>query len=206
MKQMCVRTAVALAAALTVAAPAAAQGLPVALSADETAWHLRVGLNVAALACREDEAAEIVAGYNAMLAIDRAPLAAALAGVEANYRARYGAAWQARDDADMTRLYNFYATPTAHVAFCATARVLVAQVATVEPGQFYAFARSALPQLEQAFAAPAWQPPAYAVAANARVPLAPGRPDDEAAPPPRDAPEADDAAAPPRRAFDNEER
>jgi hypothetical protein len=181
------RTAAAIVAALIVAAPAAAQSSGLAspdLSADEVAWHVRAGLNVAALACRDTDTATMVAQYNSMLAVNQAPLAAALAGVESGYRARFGAAWQARDDDDMTRLYNHFATPQAHDAFCAAARDLLRDSETVAPGEFYAFARYALPQLEQAFApAPVERPsftlaasddtPRAALATNARVPLAP---------------------------------
>jgi hypothetical protein len=185
----CMRTAAAIVAALIVAAPAAAQSWEPAqpgLSSDEVAWHVRAGLNVAALACRDADAATMVAQYNAMLATDSAPLATARAGVESGYRARFGAAWQARDDDDMTRLYNHFAAPEAHDVFCATARELLRDSETVGPGEFYAFTRYALPQLEQAFA-PAPQfvaQPAYTLAAsddmprvgfatNARVPLVP---------------------------------
>jgi hypothetical protein len=187
------RTAAAIVAALIVAAPAAAQTGALVweparpeLSPDEVAWHVRAGLNVAALACRDADAETMVAQYNAMLAADRALLAAARAGVESDYRVRFGAAWQARDDDDMTRLYNHFATPEAHDAFCATARELLRDSETVAPGEFYAFARYALPRLEQAFA-PALQfvarpsftlaasddIPRVALATNARVPLAP---------------------------------
>jgi hypothetical protein len=189
----CMRSAVAIVAALIVAAPAAAQsGATVwepaspALSADEVAWHVRAGLNVAALACRDADAATMVAQYNMMLVAEGAPLAAARAGVESGYRARFGAAWQARDDDDMTRLYNHFAAPDAHDAFCAAARELLRDSETIAPGEFYAFARYALPQLEQAFApapsvaqrpsftlASSGDAPRIAYATNARVPLAP---------------------------------
>jgi hypothetical protein len=197
------RTAAAMVAALIVAAPAAAQTGASAfgltgpdISSDEVAWHVRAGLNVAALACRDADAETMVAQYNNMLAMDRAPLAAARAGVESDYRARFGTAWQARDDDDMTRLYNHFASPEAHDAFCATARELLRDSETVEPGEFYAFARYALPQLEQAFA-PAPQfvarpgytlaasddMPRVALATNARVPLAPVESEPDAEPP-----------------------
>ena|ERR1700761_9065543 len=93
----CMRTAAAIVVALTVAAPVAAQSLEPArpeLSSDEVAWHVRAGLNVAALACRDADTATMVAQYNAMLANDGAPLATARAGVETGYRLRFGAAWQ----------------------------------------------------------------------------------------------------------------
>jgi len=182
----CMRTAAAIVVALIVAVPAAAQswepGQP-ELSSDEVAWHVRAGLNVAALACRDADAATMVAQYNAMLATDSVPLAAARAGVESGYRTRFGAAWQARDDDDMTRLYNHFAAPEAHEALCATARELLRDSETVAPGEFYAFARYALPRLEQALvrepAVPRYtlaasnDAPRIAYATNARVPLAP---------------------------------
>lgn len=183
----CMRTAAAIVVALIVAAPAAAQDrepLQAELSSDEVAWHVRAGLNVAALACRDADAATMVAQYNAMLATDSVPLAAARAGVESGYRMRFGAAWQARDDDDMTRLYNHFAAPAAHDALCATARELLRDSETVAPAEFHAFARYALPRLEQALVRePAVLPrytlaasddaPRIAYATNARVPLAP---------------------------------
>ncbi|CAN5486626.1 hypothetical protein BH10PSE14_BH10PSE14_29660 [soil metagenome] len=189
------RTAVAMVAALVVASPAAAQSFQgpswqapagEGMSPDEIAWHVRAGLNVAALACRDRDAATMVARYNSMLSNHRAPLAAARAGVEAKLRVRFGAAWQERDDGDMTRLYNHFAAPEAHDAFCAAARNLLLDSETIAPAEFYAFARYALPQLEQAFApqrslvaqarymlAASDDVPRVAYATNARVPLAP---------------------------------
>lgn len=204
----CMRTAAAIVAALIVAAPAAAQGWEPAqpgLSSDEVAWHVRAGLNVAALACRDADAATMVAQYNAMLATEGAPLATARAGVEAGYRARFGAAWQARDDDDMTRLYNHFAAPEAHEALCATARELLHDSETVAPGEFYAFARYALPRLEQALVpgprytlAARDDAPRIAYATNARVPLAPV--DDRVVYTPHEQPPVEVAEAPPQDA------
>eukprot|EP01035_Chromulina_nebulosa_P038650 gene38651-52219_t len=148
-------------AALIVAVPAAAQAAQGSsweastgegLSPDEIAWHVRAGLNVAALACRDRDAKTTVARYNRMLANHREPLAAARAGIEARLRDRFGAAWQAHDDDAMTRLYNHFAAPEAHDAFCAAARDLLRDSEGVAPAAFHAFARYALPQLEQAIA------------------------------------------------------
>lgn len=120
----------------------------------ETVWALRSALNVAALGCRGPEEASTVAGYNAMLATEKTELAEALAAVSAGYKARYGAAWQARFDDAMTRAYNHWASPGAHDGFCAAAEAALRDVATVEPSDFAAFAAAALPQLEAPFAAP----------------------------------------------------
>lgn len=189
------RTAVATVVVFVVASPVAAQSYQGPsrqvssvenMTPDEIAWHVRAGLNVAAPACRDGDAAAMVARYNVMLGNQRAPLAAARAGVEARLRMRFGAAWRERDDDDMTRLYNHFAAPEAHDAFCATARNLLLDGATVTPAGFYAFARDALPQLEQAFtpqpgpvARARYMPaasggaPRIAYATNAHVPLAP---------------------------------
>lgn len=123
------------------------------LSAAETQWHLRVALNVAALGCRGAGEAETVAGYNALLASEKAALSAAAAATAAAYKARAGATWQARYDDDMTRLYNFWARPAAHDRFCAVADAVLRDAAVVEPSDFAAFAQAALPRLEQPFLA-----------------------------------------------------
>lgn len=121
------------------------------LTADEALWHLRVALNVAALGCRDRDELATVAAYNALLAGAREQLAGAQTAVAAVYRTRFGAAAQAKNDDAMTRLYNFFAQPTGHDGFCATAKSVLAEVATVEPGALGAYAAAALPRLEAPF-------------------------------------------------------
>lgn len=123
------------------------------LSADETTWHVRVALNVAALACRGDGEAATVAAYNAMLAKDAAPLAAASAGMALRYQAKYGAQWQSRNDDNMTRLYNFFAQTVAQREFCAAAQAALVEANAVDPVDFSRFAAVALPRLEAPFLA-----------------------------------------------------
>jgi hypothetical protein len=155
----------------TVIAPPAAPGLPAgaspnmrvpAMLADgsfptpnrgltpaATIWHLRAGLNVAALACRADEAA-IVARYNGLLAAHKPALAAAESSYAAEFRVG-GADWRDHYDDAMTRLYNYYATPPAQAAFCAAAAQVLADAAAVAPGALPAFAAERLPVLDHAF-------------------------------------------------------
>lgn len=123
------------------------------LSAEETTWHVRVALNVAALGCRDAQVEATTAAYNAILTTDREPLAQAASAVERLYRARHGAAWQAAQDDAMTRLYNFFAQPPAHDAFCAEAQAVLRESATVAPANFAPFAAAALPRLEAPFLA-----------------------------------------------------
>lgn len=121
------------------------------LSRDETSWHVRAALNVAALGCRDAAELETVAAYNRLLRQQRATLAAADAGVKSLYRARHGADWESEHDRQMTRVYNFFAQPTAHDGFCMVARDVLARTDTVLPGQFADFAAEVLPQLEAPF-------------------------------------------------------
>lgn len=118
------------------------------LSVEETMWHVRTALNVAALGCRGVESAELVDGYNALLDYDRGVLATAADGVVARYKARFGVAWQERHDDAMTRLYNYWATPPAQRAFCAAAREVMRDAAATPADRFSAFATAALARLE----------------------------------------------------------
>ena len=171
--------------ALVAGAPAAAQTFkPAVVGADisplETLWHVRVALNVAALGCRDADEATTVAAYNSLIRRNTAVLAAANGAVDARYKAQYGARWQDVRERDMTKLYNFFAQPTAQAEFCATAKDVLAQIGTVDPGALMAFAKAELPALEEPFWAPAPQnqfaggsAPTTVVAASAVVPVAP---------------------------------
>ncbi|WP_374942921.1 hypothetical protein [Sphingomonas sp.] len=152
-----------------------------ALSPAATVWHLRAGLNVAALACRADEATT-VARYNALLAANRTALTTAEAQYAAEFRGA-GGDWRDRYDDAMTRLYNYYATSPAQPAFCAAAAQILADAAAVPATGFAAFAAERLPALDRPFtdfyrAYDAWRrgtlPPAVlASAAIASQPPAP---------------------------------
>ncbi|MDG2533525.1 hypothetical protein P6144_07705 [Sphingomonas sp. HITSZ_GF] len=121
------------------------------ISREQTAWHVRAALNVAALGCRDEAERETVAAYNALLSRHKASLAAADFAVKAQYRTRYGAGWDSRHDRDMTRVYNFFAQPPAQTSFCRVARDVLAEARRVSPDQFAAFAADALPRLEAPF-------------------------------------------------------
>ncbi|WP_255586486.1 hypothetical protein [Hephaestia mangrovi] len=113
------------------------------LDAGSTVWHVRVALNVAALGCRGAEGQAITAGYNAMLSRDKAELARANA---ATIKAKGG---QARYDAAMTRLYNYFAQPGAQQAFCAAAARVTSELAGF--GALGSAAPAALAELDRPF-------------------------------------------------------
>ena len=141
-------------------------------------WHLRAGLNVAALSCPGEEGAAIRAGYNAWLKRDKAPLARAATGYAAQYRAAAAAAG-GYDDA-MTRLYNYYAQTPVRPGLCTAAAGIAAEAATLDPAALAGFAETRLATLDQPFtdfyrAYDAWRSgrPQAVIAAAAVAPSAP---------------------------------
>ena len=170
--------------AMVAGAPAAAQSFkPAVVSTNisplESLWHMRAALNVAALGCRDADEGTTVAAYNQLIHNQGAALAAANDAVSARYKAQYGTKWQDARERDMTRLYNYFAQPTAQGEFCNTAKAVLAQIAAVEPAKLVDFAVTELPALE----APFWSPadsqiaeepqPMAVVAIAAAVPVAP---------------------------------
>ncbi len=121
------------------------------LSEQEALWHLRSGLNVAALSCRTGKLAGIASSYNRMLARHKAALAAANAAEIAPFRARYGAKWSSAYDTHATRLYNFFAMPTSQAQFCVTAHQVLAKATVMPPDSITSYAPVALAQIEAPF-------------------------------------------------------
>lgn len=116
-------------------------------------WHLRSALNVAALGCRDADEPATVAAYNALLKANKAVFARADADLRTEYRARHGGAWQDAHDDRMTQVYNFFAQPPVHAAFCAEARAVLAEVTVAGPQGFVAAAPQALARIEAPFLA-----------------------------------------------------
>ena len=100
------------------------------LSQAAAVWHLRSALNVAALACRGPQEAQLIAGYNALLAAHKAELATAETALAAEYRASGGTDWRDRYDDSMTRLYNFFSQSFVRDAFCQAAGQVLADATT----------------------------------------------------------------------------
>lgn len=129
-------------------APPAPTPINARLSPAATLWHLRSGLNVAALACRGEGEAATVTAYNALLARHRERLAAAQATYAAEYPAR-----GAYDDAQ-TQLYNFWAQPRGRDAFCAAAREALTALEVAPTDALDAEAPAMLATLDAPFAPP----------------------------------------------------
>ena len=124
-----------------------------ALSPAAALWHLRAGLNVAALSCRGAGEAALVAHYNAMLAAHKTALAAAEAAYQAQYRTD-GGDWRDRYDDDQTRLYNFFGQAHGRAALCAAADETFAGLAAIDDANLMTVASDHLAALDRAFAPP----------------------------------------------------
>lgn len=79
----------------------------------EQVWHLRAGLNVAALSCRGRGRERVAPAYSRLLARHRGLLASAYAAEQRQYHAGY--------DRHATKLYNRFALQRSPQAFCARA-------------------------------------------------------------------------------------
>jgi hypothetical protein len=161
------------------ARPAPAQPLsPIHQNLDshETLWHLRAGLNVAALSCAQRVGPTIVGDYNNFLKAKRALLDQAYRDLSEDYRDR-GGNWQRSLDADMTKLYNHFASPTAQAAFCDAAALEVKRAIAAPPDNWEAWAAESLAALDRPFTAPqmaARGRAAVAASPQAAQPIAPG--------------------------------
>ena len=120
------------------------------LAPHETLWHVRAGLNVAALSCPQKVGPAIITDYNAFLKAKQALLAEAYDQLSADYRAK-GGNWQRALDADMTKLYNHFASPTAQAAFCDAAAIEVKRAIAAAPEGDWA---AVLQRLDTPFTAP----------------------------------------------------
>lgn len=121
------------------------------IGADETVWHLRSALNVAALGCRGAENSTIATSYNSMLSADAKVLLAAYVAARAHYKASFGQGWETQWDQQSTRVYNFFSQSAGHEHFCIAAKAVADQVATVPSPALATFAAAVLPRLEQPF-------------------------------------------------------
>lgn len=147
----------------------------------ETVWHVRAGLNVAALSCRSRVGNGIISDYNGFLKSKRALLSLAYEAKADRYRAK-GGNWQRELDTHMTKLYNHFAQTSGQAAFCGTAAAELRQAIAADPDAFRADAGNVLARLDRPFLARGSASPAIARAipasaagpAAAALPLAPG--------------------------------
>lgn len=121
------------------------------ISPAQTLWNLRSGFNVAALNCINPKHAAVLVNYRAFLKAHAKTLRATNAKVDAEWRARYGAAYVKPREKYMTEVYNHFAIPPIKPAFCDAALAVSNDAKTVKSADLTKFAARALPNLEIVF-------------------------------------------------------
>lgn len=134
----------------------------------DTVWHVRAGLNVAALSCAQRVGPGVVTDYNAFLKAKKDLLNQAYEALSAEYRAK-GGNWQRALDTDMTKLYNHFASPTAQAGFCEAAAHEVKRAIAANPDAAQSWAKEALLRLDLPFTQPQLAAAATRAAPQARA-------------------------------------
>jgi len=123
------------------------------LSQDEKVWHFRSAWNVSALNCLGENYAPILEGYSSYILDYKRPLKRVNDRVEKEYRVRERsrrAALLAREK-HMTRVYNFFALPTARANFCTAMLDIANRFIAAPPADAEQFALSNFDRVEQPF-------------------------------------------------------
>ena len=123
------------------------------LSSEEALWHLRMGLNVAALSCYDDTDS-VNAAYGNFLTLHQSRLAAANTAMDRLWVERAGKseAKAARDNHSV-EVYNFFALPMVTPSLCATAAKVLATANATPSDQLEGYASVGLAELEGPFIA-----------------------------------------------------
>lgn len=122
------------------AAPRVATAPAPAVEPGEAVWHLRAGLNVAALSCRGKGRAAVAGHYSRVLARHKALLAKAYA-VE---QRRHGKGL----DRHQTQLYNRYSNQRNPAKFCASSASVAKRAATMDSPALASNARGLLREID----------------------------------------------------------
>lgn len=106
----------------------------------EAVWHLRAGLNVAALTCRGKGRMNVAPTYARVLSRHKVLLAQAYAAEER----RYGSGF----DRHQTRLYNQFSNQRSPEKFCRTAASVASRTAAMDSAALANNARALLAELD----------------------------------------------------------
>ncbi len=121
------------------------------LTSAQKIWNMRSALNVAALNCRENEYASVLAAYKSLLTSKKRDLANANRDVGKEFRARFGSSARDEQDRYMTQVYNYFALPPAQHQFCTAATQIADEWLQTSPKNLTAFADHSLKKFETVF-------------------------------------------------------
>lgn len=120
-------------------------------AAERAFWHLKTGLNVAAIGCRGPEEATLVAAYNQIIKSHTRTIQAAEKKVIADLGKASGSTGVKERDRLSTQLFNYFAQPPAQAEFCRRAVSLAQTVATTPSAQVIPNAPAQLVTLDEPF-------------------------------------------------------
>lgn len=118
------------------------------ISPAQITWNLRSAYNVAALSCQGAQRDEITANYKLYLKRHAKALLATNRKIDAEWKARYGAAFVAPREKYMTNVYNHYALPPTLNEFCTAALAMSRDEKLIKVGELDAFSMRSLPNIE----------------------------------------------------------
>jgi hypothetical protein len=122
------------------------------LSRDETIWHFRSALNVAALNCQGPVWGQIATQYNKFIVVHKARLSQASKTVDREYVARYPGQNGLRvRDTKLTDLYNYFALPPVRAEYCDAALRKVTEVNGVPATALPEYAMGGLTDIDGIF-------------------------------------------------------
>lgn len=121
----------------------------IGLGRDETLWHMRMALNVAALTC--DPNGPTTGLYGQFLTIHAKPLAAANKAEDQLFKTQYGKNAVKERDTHMTNTYNFYSLPPVTPDFCRAANDVLMAANATPSATILDYAPTGLAALDRAF-------------------------------------------------------
>ena len=122
------------------------------VTANTALWHVRMALNVAALACHD--AGDLARSqYNRLLHVHGPILAEANAAVDRNYKYAFGSSSNGLSQRERlnTVVYNFFSLPPVTKSFCPVAIEVGAKMLAMPSSQLLDYAPEALTALEKPF-------------------------------------------------------
>ena len=117
----------------------------------ETLWHVRAGLNVAALSCTGPQYERIVSDYNAFITNNTKYLRNANNAIISKYRRELGSGYKEAHDRHQTSLYNYWSFSPLRRPFCDQAVQISQRAITIKADDMEAFGAQALMELEKPF-------------------------------------------------------
>jgi hypothetical protein len=122
------------------------------ISRDESIWHFRSAINVAALNCQGPVWNTIADNYNRYITVHKTRLKTASKTVDGEYKLRYPAENGLRvRDTKMTDLYNYFSLPTVKQEYCDAALAKSTEVLAIPSAALPEYSIGALGDIDGIF-------------------------------------------------------